>query len=75
MCKIPPYAPVMPDNTVYMEITRVLRVFARGGALRGTTLNQAHMKSSLYRHIIGATVSQGVIHAYYQLPNAIARLV
>jgi len=23
----------MPDNTVYMEITRVLRVFARGGVL------------------------------------------
>jgi len=21
----------MPDNTVYMDITRVLRVFARGG--------------------------------------------
>jgi hypothetical protein len=65
----------MPDNTVYMEITRVLRVFARGGAWRGTTLNQAHTKSSLYRHIIGATVSQGAINAYYQLPNAIPRLV
>jgi hypothetical protein len=31
VCKMPPYAPVMPDNTVYMDITRVLRVFARGG--------------------------------------------
>jgi len=34
----------MPDNTVYMDITRVLRVFARGGLARYNPKPSPHEK-------------------------------